>query len=179
MSLQIKACLGLLPILLWACPRARGSGNGQPWWCTWLWINSEATFWNAMTPCSLEAFDASMTRGSGSFQPPTTMQRRRRPPVTPPSPPGSSLLEMGSSATNGWSEHPRVGARSIRSRTRSPTFLGSRLWRDDLPKNLLRGGLADWIVAADSGAIVVSASRKDRAAITMAGKTRGHVYWIH
>jgi len=46
------------------------------------------------------------------------------------------------------------------------------------PNNLLRGGLADWISEADSGAIVVSASRKDRAAITMAGKTRGHVYWI-
>jgi predicted AlkP superfamily pyrophosphatase or phosphodiesterase len=46
------------------------------------------------------------------------------------------------------------------------------------PKNLLRGGLADWISEADSGAIVVSGSRKDRAAITMAGKTRGHVYWI-
>ncbi len=46
------------------------------------------------------------------------------------------------------------------------------------PKNLLRGGLADWIAAADSGAIIVAGSRKDRAAITMAGKTRGHVYWI-
>jgi len=46
------------------------------------------------------------------------------------------------------------------------------------PENLLRGGLADWISEADSGAIIVSASRKDRAAITMAGKTRGHVYWI-
>jgi hypothetical protein len=44
--------------------------------------------------------------------------------------------------------------------------------------NLLRGGLADWISDADSGAIIVSASRKDRAAITMAGKSRGHVYWI-
>jgi len=46
------------------------------------------------------------------------------------------------------------------------------------PKNLLRGGLADWIVGADSGAVIVSASRKDRAAITMSGKTRGHTYWI-
>jgi len=46
------------------------------------------------------------------------------------------------------------------------------------PRNLLRGGLADWVVEADSAASVVSASRKDRAAVTMAGKTRGHIYWI-
>jgi hypothetical protein len=38
--------------------------------------------------------------------------------------------------------------------------------------------LADWIATADSGAKIVAASRKDRAAITLAGKTRGHVYWI-
>jgi predicted AlkP superfamily pyrophosphatase or phosphodiesterase len=46
------------------------------------------------------------------------------------------------------------------------------------PANLLREGLADWIVQADSGAIIVAASHKDRAAVTMAGKTRGHTYWI-
>lgn len=46
------------------------------------------------------------------------------------------------------------------------------------PKNLLRGGLADWVLAADSAARVVSISLKDRAAITMAGKTKGNVYWI-
>jgi predicted AlkP superfamily pyrophosphatase or phosphodiesterase len=46
------------------------------------------------------------------------------------------------------------------------------------PKNLLRGGLADWVLAADPAARVVSISLKDRAAITMAGKTKGEVYWI-
>lgn len=46
------------------------------------------------------------------------------------------------------------------------------------PRNLLRGGLADWVMAADSQARVASISLKDRAAITMAGKTRGQVYWI-
>ena len=46
------------------------------------------------------------------------------------------------------------------------------------PKNLLRGGLADWIQAADPDAVVVSISGKDRAAIALAGKTRGQVYWI-
>jgi predicted AlkP superfamily pyrophosphatase or phosphodiesterase len=46
------------------------------------------------------------------------------------------------------------------------------------PKNLLRGGLADWVMAADPEARVASISLKDRAAITMAGKTKGQVYWI-
>lgn len=47
------------------------------------------------------------------------------------------------------------------------------------PRNMLRGGLADWVLEADEDARVVSLSGKDRAAITMAGKSRGHVYWIN
>lgn len=46
------------------------------------------------------------------------------------------------------------------------------------PKNLLRGGLADWVLAADPEARVASISGKDRAAITMAGKTQSQVYWL-
>jgi hypothetical protein len=46
------------------------------------------------------------------------------------------------------------------------------------PKNLLRGGLADWVLAADEDARIVSLSGKDRAAITMAGKSKTHVYWL-
>lgn len=46
------------------------------------------------------------------------------------------------------------------------------------PRNLLRGGLADWVLAADREARVVSISAKDRSAITLAGKTRGEVYWL-
>ena len=46
------------------------------------------------------------------------------------------------------------------------------------PNNLFRGGLADWVSEAYPEAIVLSVSRKDRAAILMAGKTAGHVYWF-
>ena len=46
------------------------------------------------------------------------------------------------------------------------------------PRNLVRGGMADWVLDADSGAHVVSVSKKDRAAITMAGRAPGHVYWL-
>jgi len=47
------------------------------------------------------------------------------------------------------------------------------------PANLKRTGLADWVLAADPEARVVSLSGKDRAAITMAGKSRGEVYWLN
>jgi len=80
---------------------------------------------------------------------------------------------------NEWLERTPEGWRSVYSVEDTLThILGMPVMEGRSPRNLLRGGLADWIVDADSGAIVVSASRKDRAAITMAGKTRGHVYWI-
>ncbi len=47
------------------------------------------------------------------------------------------------------------------------------------PKVLRRTGLADWIVGADSEALVVSVSAKDRAAVLMAGKTKGNVFWFN
>lgn len=46
------------------------------------------------------------------------------------------------------------------------------------PRNMLRPGLADWILAADPQARGVSLSAKDRSAITMAGLTRMETYWI-
>jgi len=46
------------------------------------------------------------------------------------------------------------------------------------PKNLLRSGLADWVRNGDENALTVSVSAKDRAAITLAGKTGSHAYWL-
>lgn len=46
------------------------------------------------------------------------------------------------------------------------------------PANLYRQGLADWVVAADPEARVVSISRKDRAAIGLAARAVGEVYWM-
>ncbi len=80
---------------------------------------------------------------------------------------------------NEWLERTTDGWQSVYSVEDTLThILGLPALEGRSPANLLRGGLADWIVGADSGAIIVSASRKDRAAITMAGKTRGHTYWI-
>lgn len=46
------------------------------------------------------------------------------------------------------------------------------------PRNLMARGLADWIEAADPEAEVVSIAGKGAAAILMAGRGRGHVYWL-
>jgi len=46
------------------------------------------------------------------------------------------------------------------------------------PAVLRRTGMADWVLEADEDAKVVSISAKDRAAILMAGKSKGEVYWF-
>lgn len=47
------------------------------------------------------------------------------------------------------------------------------------PRNFRGTTLYDWMLARDSGARVLSVSRKDRAAILMVGRARGDVYWYH
>ena len=46
------------------------------------------------------------------------------------------------------------------------------------PRNMLREGLADWVLAQDPEARTVSISKKDRAAVTMAGQTRANAWWL-
>jgi len=46
------------------------------------------------------------------------------------------------------------------------------------PRNLLRPGFADWLVAANPKSQVASVSGKDRGAILPASKTKGQVYWF-
>jgi predicted AlkP superfamily pyrophosphatase or phosphodiesterase len=46
------------------------------------------------------------------------------------------------------------------------------------PYNLLRQGLADWIVAANPQSIIASVSGKDRGAIQPAAHSHGYVYWF-
>lgn len=46
------------------------------------------------------------------------------------------------------------------------------------PRRLEVTALPDWLMAADPEARVFSASGKARAAVLMAGRTRGHVYWF-
>ncbi|MGQ0715050.1 MAG: alkaline phosphatase family protein [Gemmatimonadaceae bacterium] len=46
------------------------------------------------------------------------------------------------------------------------------------PRPLMRTGLADWMVAADSASQVASVSGKDRGAILPAAHVKGQVYWF-
>ncbi len=80
---------------------------------------------------------------------------------------------------NEWLEETPNGWRTVYSLEDTLVhILGQPRLEGRSSRNLLLGGLADWVVAKDSGAVIASVSRKDRAAITMAGKTRGHVFWI-
>lgn len=80
---------------------------------------------------------------------------------------------------NSWMEETAEGWRSVYSFGDTLAhILGLPALEGRSSRNLLRSGLADWILEADSGAHVVSVSKKDRAAIAMGGKARGHVYWI-
>ncbi len=60
----------------------------------------------------------------------------------------------------------------------SSPILGYTGYRGRSSANLARGGLADWIEEEDDDARIVSISRKDVAAINLAGKTKGEVYWL-
>lgn len=46
------------------------------------------------------------------------------------------------------------------------------------PENILRTGLADWVMAQDPESRVFSVSGKDRAAIGLAATAPGQVYWL-
>jgi predicted AlkP superfamily pyrophosphatase or phosphodiesterase len=45
------------------------------------------------------------------------------------------------------------------------------------PRKLQVTALPDWLLAADAGARIFTASGKGRSAVLMAGRTGGHVYW--
>lgn len=46
------------------------------------------------------------------------------------------------------------------------------------PRNILRPGLADWVLAQDPNARAVSIAKKERSAIGLMAQARGSVYWI-
>jgi len=81
--------------------------------------------------------------------------------------------------SNDWLERTPEGWRNVYSYEDTLThILGHPVMEGRSPKNNSRSGLADWIRQRDSTAVVASISRKDRAAIGMAGQARGFVYWI-
>ena len=81
---------------------------------------------------------------------------------------------------NSWSQKEGAGWRAGVYAVEDPqsSIVGVEGAAGRSPANLMTSGLPDWILEADSDARIVSLSGKDRAAVTMAGKTRGEVYWL-
>ncbi len=57
-------------------------------------------------------------------------------------------------------------------------IIEDRSWAGASPRKLERSGFADWLLQAHPEGRVVSLSAKDRAAVLMAGKSRGNVFWF-
>ncbi|MCJ7630054.1 MAG: alkaline phosphatase family protein [Longimicrobiales bacterium] len=179
MSVQIKRVLALLPILLLGVSACTGGFRERPSLVVYIVVDQ-------LRGDLLEHYDSLFTGGfrrlhdeGFRFLSATHDHRNTATAV------GHATLSTGVFPSrsgivgNEWLERTLDGWRTVYSVEDTLThILGMPVMGGRSSKNLLRGGLADWIVEADSGAVVVSASRKDRAAITMAGKTRGHVYWI-
>ncbi|MBA4157155.1 MAG: alkaline phosphatase family protein [Gemmatimonadetes bacterium] len=81
---------------------------------------------------------------------------------------------------NDWLEQGEDGSwESVYAlRDRGARIVGESGMEGRGPANLVRTGLPDWIEAHDSKARIVSISGKDRAAVAMAGRSRGEVYWM-
>ena len=99
--------------------------------------------------------------------------------------PGHTSLATGVHPTrhgivgNSWSEFIEGEWRRIYSmEDLSNPILGNPELPGRSSANIGRRGLPDWIVDHDPRSRVVSISRKDRAAIGMAAKAVGEVYWL-
>ncbi len=81
---------------------------------------------------------------------------------------------------NGWREKEErdwVGVNAVGDST--VRIVGVPWAEGRSPANLLREGFADWLTAADARSRVVTVGAKDRSAIGLAARVRGHVYWIN
>ncbi len=99
--------------------------------------------------------------------------------------PGHTTLSTGVHPTrhgivgNSWSELVEGEWRSVYGvQDLERGILGYPELPGRAPTNIYRSGLPDWILADDPASKVVSISRKDRAAIGLAAKAVGDVYWL-
>lgn len=99
--------------------------------------------------------------------------------------PGHATLATGVYPTrhgivgNAWSEFVEGEWRTVYSvEDLNTAILGYPALQGRSSANFHRRGLPDWIADDDPGSRVVSISRKDRAAIGLAAKAVGEVYWL-
>ena len=80
---------------------------------------------------------------------------------------------------NDWTERTRAGWVDVSNVGDSTVqIVGYPQLPGVSPHHLMRPGLADWIVAANSRSQVASVSAKDRGAVLPAAHARGQVYWF-
>lgn len=78
-----------------------------------------------------------------------------------------------------WEPRPEGGRRMVYAVADSEAaIVGVPRADGRSPRNLLRGGLADWMLRSDSSTRILSLSTKDRSAIALGGKGPAHVYWF-
>ncbi|MEZ4422917.1 MAG: alkaline phosphatase family protein [Gemmatimonadota bacterium] len=98
--------------------------------------------------------------------------------------PGHASLSTGTHPSrhgivaNGWLERDSTGWRTVENivdgeapLVSAPEYAGGS------PERLLQPGLADWIRQVDPDARIASVAGKDRAAVLLAGRATGFVYW--
>lgn len=81
---------------------------------------------------------------------------------------------------NEWLEQTPSGWRTVFNVADSTvTIVGAPNYMGVSPHHAMRGGIAEWIVRADSSSQVASVSGKDRGAVQPASRARtSHVYWF-
>lgn len=80
---------------------------------------------------------------------------------------------------NEWAERDGDAWRDVYSMSDpSSSILGHPELEGMGPANILRPGLASWILDADPNARVVSMAKKERSAIGLAAQAIGQVYWL-
>jgi len=99
--------------------------------------------------------------------------------------PGHATLSTGTHpsrhgmVSNQWFERSNGAWRSVLNvEHESHSLIGDSTTGAGAPERLMRTGVADWLRGAHPDAQVVSLSGKARAAVLLAGKTAGDVYWF-
>jgi len=100
--------------------------------------------------------------------------------------PGHATISTGTHPSqhgivgNGWLEADGAGWRTVENVVdRTIPLVGNEQFAGASPERLRRFGLADWLLQASPQSQVVSIAGKDRAAVLLASRAPGVVYWYN
>ena len=100
--------------------------------------------------------------------------------------PGHATISTGTHPSqhgivgNGWLEADGTGWRTVENVVdRTVPLVGNDQFAGASPERLRRFGLADWLLQASPRSQIVSIAGKDRAAVLLASRAPGYVYWYN